>query len=64
MALLFKIDFPCVVLAAHDLAFVVVFALGGTLFSQRGQQAIDVLALIYLQVLIYQSRQRILLATL
>ena len=64
MALLFKVDYPCVVLAAHNLALVVVFALGGTFFSQWGQKAIHVLALIYLQVLINQGRQRVLLATL
>ena len=53
VALFLKFNFPCVILAAHDLAFVVIFALGRTLFSQRGQEAIHVLALIYLQVLIY-----------
>lgn len=64
VALFLKINFPRVILAAHDLAFVVIFALGRTLFSQRGQEAIHVLALIYLQVLIYQGRQGVLLATL
>lgn len=52
MALLFKIDLPRLVFAAHDLALVVVFALGGSFFSQRGEEAIDVLALIDLQVLV------------
>ena len=66
MALLFKfaLDFPRGILAAHELALVVVFALGRAFFSQWGQEAIDVLALVDLQVLIYQSRQRILLSIL